>query len=149
MAAILQSLPAGSVTNATIADGSNVDADKLQQIYNKGSNFGLVIGGTPTDQEFIVHVVTAANGGTIREFHSTLNVSGSTSDIDFDLKVNGTTVLSAKVNHTNADADKLIKDGTISSAAVSQDDIISIECDQTTNTGAQGPFAWVVLEEDF
>lgn len=147
--AILESLPAGSVTNASIAAGSNVDADKLQQIYNKGTNFGHAIADTPTDEERMVHVVTAANGGTLRAFHATLNDTGTTSDIDFDLKVNGASVLSAAVNFTNADADKVVKDGTISSASVSQDDIISIECDQTTTTGAQGPFAWVVLEEDF
>jgi len=141
-------LPSGSVGNEQISSNSGdiLDADKLQHLYKPYTNFDLAIGSTPAAREEIVFVASTA--GTIRAFHCLLNDTGTTTDVNFDLKVNGSSVLSAAVNVTNADADKAVKDGTISSAALAVDNVVSIQLAVTSSTGAQGPFAWVEIEEN-
>ncbi len=136
---------AGSVTNAAVAAGTGIDYSKLDHLYKPRSNFGLAIGGTVATYEEMVFTASAA--GVIRAFHCTCNVGGTTGDSDFDLKVNGTTALSAVVNFDNADADKLIKDGTISSATLAADDIVSISVTRNSSHDGSGPFAWVEISE--
>lgn len=135
----------GSIRSEHLDMNNPIDADYLQHIYKPGTNFDLAIGGTPVAREEIVFVASTA--GVIRAFHCLLNDTGTSTDVDFDLKVNGTTALSGVVNITNADSDGLVKDGTISSAVLAADDIVSIELAVTSSTGAQGPFAWVEIEE--
>lgn len=138
-------LAAGEVTDAAIATTTTIDADKLQHAYKPFTNFDLAIGATPVAREEIVFVAQTA--GTIRNFHCLLNDTGTSTDVDFDLKVNGSSVLSAAVNVTHSDSDRAVKDGTINSASLSADDVVSIELAVTSSTGAQGPFAWAVIEE--
>jgi hypothetical protein len=139
------SLPTGSVSDTHVAANAGIDADKLEHNRFAGSNFDLAIGATPVAREEIVWV--AQNAGTIRGFHALLNVTGSTTDVDFDLKKNGTTVLSATINVINTDADRLVKDGTLSVTSFVADDVFSMELTVTTSTGAQGPFAFAYFDE--
>lgn len=139
------SLGSGIVGDEQVQASANIDADKLQHLYKPGTNFDTAIGGTPASREEIVFV--AGTSGTIRGFHALLNVSGTTTDIDFDLKVNGTSVLAAPVNITNAAADGAVQDGTVNTPSVSVDDIISIEMAVTSATGASGAFAWPEIQE--
>ena len=136
-------MPKNSVGSDAIV--ASLDADKLEHLYKPGTNFALAIGGTPASREEIVFVATTT--GVLRAFHCTLNDTGTTTDIDFDIKKNGTTMLSAVVNFVHGDADKLVKDGTLSVTAIAADDIISIELAVTSATGAQGPFAWAEIQE--
>lgn len=139
-------LPPGLIKDSVIATDAAIGTEKLKHIYKPGTNFNTAIGGTPATREEIVMIATSA--GTIKGFHALLNDTGTTTDIDFDLKVNGTTVLTGTINITQADADKLVKDGTVSSAAITIDDVISIAMTVTTSTGAQGAYAWVDIEEN-
>lgn len=139
-------LSAGEVTDDSINSSTKIDADKLQHLYKASTNFALAIGATPANYEEMVFVASTA--GTIRGFHATLNDTGTSTDIDFQCKKNGTTVLSGDVNFTHSDADGAVKDGTLSVTSFVADDIISIQCTVTSSTGAQGPFAWVELEEN-
>lgn len=134
-----------SINNEHINASTDIDADKLEHMYKAGTNFDLAIGATPVARHEIVFVASTA--GTIRGFHCLLNDTGTTTNVDFDLRVNGSTVLSAVVNVTNADSDRAVKDGTISSASLAVDDVVSINLAVTTSTGAQGPFAWVEIQE--
>ncbi len=138
----------GEITNdsfsTTAADA--LDCDKVQQFMNKGTNFGFVIGGTPTTREEIVHVATFA--GTFRGFHAMLNDTGTTTSIAFDLKKNGTTVLSGAVTITHGTSDRAVVDGTLSVPTFAADDVISIAMTVSASTAAQGPYAFVVLEEN-
>lgn len=138
-------LPSGVVGDEQVASNDPIDADKLQHLYKAYTNFDLPIGSTPAAREEIVFV--ASTTGTIRGFHCLLNDTGTSTDVDFDLKVNGSTVLSGVVNVTHSDSDRAVKDGTISSASLSVDDVVSISLATTSTTGAQGPFAWVEIEE--
>lgn len=137
----------GWLVNADVSSTAAITHDKVVHYHKPGSNFDLAIGATPVAREEIVYVCSAVGGATLQAFHALLNDTGTTSDVDFDLKVNGSSVLSAAVSVTNADADRAVKDGTISSSSLSQDDVVSISLAVTTSTGAQGPFAWVEISE--
>ena len=138
----------GSVKNRHISNtsGDELAASKLTFNHKPGTNFNTAIGGTPATREEIVFVCKAT-AGTIKGFHCLLNDTGTSTDIDFDLKVNGVSILSAVVNITNSDSDGAVSDGTISSASLSADDIVSISMAVTSSTGAQGAFAWAEIEE--
>lgn len=134
-----------SVKNDHIDPTTEIDSGKLKHIHRAKSNFALAIGGTPATYEEVVFI--AATAGTIKGFMVTLTDTGTSTDIDFDLKKNGTTVLSAVVNFTHSDGDGTVKDGTLSVTSFAADDVISIAMTVTSATGAQGPFAEALLEE--
>lgn len=136
----------GFLVDRHVSAATQLDADKLQHLYKPATNFDLPIGGTPATREEIVFVASTA--GIIRAFHCLLNADGSSTDIDFDLKVNGVSVLSAAVNITDATGDGVVQDGTISGAALVAGDIVSIAMTVTSATGATGPFAWAEIEEN-
>jgi hypothetical protein len=138
-------LPTGTVNDDAVASNAAIDADKMQHLYKPFTNFDLAIGGTVATREEIVFVADTV--GTIRGFHCTCNVGGTTGDSDFNLKVNGVSVLSAAVNFANGDADRLIKDGTISTPALAIDDVVSISVTRNSSHDGTGPFAWAVIQE--
>lgn len=139
-------LDAGSVEDQHISSSTKVDADKQQHLYRAWTNFDLAIGGTPVAREEIVHVVEVA--GTIRQFAALCNDTGTAASVTFDLKKNGTSVLSSVVTVTNATADRAVVDGTLSSTAVAVGDVLSIALAVSTSTGMQGPFAYCTIEEN-
>lgn len=139
-------LPAESVVNETVAAATKIDADKLQHLYKPGTSFGLAIGATPVAAERVVF--TASGAAKIRAFHALLCETGTDTDVDFDLLVNGVQVLSSVVTLTDADGDRAVSDGSLSSADLVAGDVVSIELAVTSTTGAQGPFAWVEIEEN-
>lgn len=140
-------LDSGSVTNEHVAGSTDIDSDKLQHLHKVGTNFDLAIGGTPAAREEIVYVCEAATA-TVRGFHALLNDTGTNTDVTFDLKKNGTTILSGAVQIVHGDADKSIHDGTISSPSLVAGDILSIQLAVSSSTGAQGPFAWAEVDEN-
>ena len=138
-------LPSGVVTNTDVASDADVGEDKLRHMYKCGSTFDLAIGATPVAREEIVFVADTVC--TVRGFHCLLNDTGTSTDVDFDLKKNGTTILSAVVNITHSAADRAVQNGTISGATLAAGDVISISLAVTSSTGAQGPFAWANIAE--
>jgi len=139
-------LDAGQITDQHIATSAAIDADKMQHTYSKGTNFGFVIGGTPTTREEIID--TARATGTIRGFHALLNVDGSSTSITFDLKKNGVSILTAVITITDSTGNRAVQDGTLSSTTLAADDVLSIAMTVSSSTGAQGPYAWVDIEEN-
>lgn len=138
-------IPSGIIVDADIGIAAKISVEKMRHLYLKGTNFQKDIAGTPTDLEEIVWI--ADNAGTIRAFNALLNVTGTVTDIDFDLKVNGNSILTVFTNVSNTDANGAVINGLIQIDAFATGDIISISMAITTFTGAQGPFAWVELEE--
>lgn len=135
----------GEIEDEHLSSSAAVDVDKQQHLHKPSSNFDLAIAATPVAREEIVFVASTA--GVLRGFHAILNDTGTTTDVDFDIKKNGTTMLSSTVNVTNADADKLVKDGTLSVTSFAADDVISFQLTVTTSTGAQGPYCWAEIQE--
>lgn len=140
-----QTYKPGSIANVDVSSTAAVAASKLQHRHKPGTNFGLDSDATPTAQTKLVFVASAAC--TINGFHCLLNDTGTSTDVDFDLLVNGVSALSAAVNIVHGDSDGEVKDGTLSTTTLAADDIVTIDLATTSTTGAQGPFAWVEIDE--
>lgn len=138
-------LPTGSVTDDAVASDAAIDCDKLQQVYKVGTNFDLAVGGTPATREETVFVASGA--GTIRGFHYTCTDTGTSTSIAWDLKKNGTTVLSGTGATTHGDTDRAVEDGALSVTTFSADDHFTIVMTVSSATGALGPFAWAEFVE--
>lgn len=139
-------LDSGSILNDAISSAAAIDADKMQHFYKPGTCFGFAIGATPTTREEIVFV--ASQAGTVRAFNCLLNDTGTSTSITFDLKKNGTTMLSAVETITHGDSDRSVQTPTLSVTTFAADDVISIAMAVSSSTGAQGPYAWIELEEN-
>lgn len=141
------SLQTGIIGNDQVKTNAAIEATKVEHMQKAGTNFATAIGGTPASREEIVFV--ASQACSLKAFHCLLNDTGTSTDIDFDLKKNGTTVLSSVVNITHSVTDGDVQDGTLAASPTSlvADDIISISMAVTSSTGAQGAFAWAEIEE--
>lgn len=137
----------GAITNEHVASSAAIDSDKLQHLHKAYTNFDLPIGSTPAAREEIVYVCEAA-AAVVRGFHALLNDTGTSTDVDFDLKKNGATMLSAVVTITHSESDRAVSDGTLASTALVAGDVLSIQLVVTSSTGAAGPYAWVEVDEN-
>lgn len=139
-------LPNNSITSDMIDGLTPVDTDKLEHIHYPMTNFDLPIGSVPVAREEIVWVQSVA--GTLRGFHCLLDDTGTSTNVDFDIKINGVTAMSGgAVNVTHADSDRQVKDGALTTPALAVDDVVSISIAVTSSTGAKGPFAWCVIDQ--
>ena len=125
---------------------ANFPASILTHRHKPSSHFGLEIDGTVAAYEEIVFV--ADHDCTIQSFHAKLNGANSTGGTaSFDLKKNGTTVLSSTVDITNSEGTN-VQDGTLSTTTLAQGDVLSMQLSITTGTDGTGPLAWAVVDED-
>ena len=136
----------GTIVDSYISNSTKIDADKMQHCYHRGTGFALAIGGTPSAREEIVFVATQA--GTVRSFNALCNDTGTSSSITFDLKKNGTTMLSSVITITNATTDKATQSATLSVTTFAAGDILSIALAVSSTTGMVGPYASVCVEEN-
>lgn len=139
-------IASGEITNEHIAGTALIDSDKLQHLHKVGTNFALAIGGTPAAREEIVYVCKAATA-TVRGFHCLLNVDGSSTSVTFDLKKNGSSILTGVVTITDSTGNGAVQDGTLANGALVAGDRLSIQLAVSSSTGAQGPYAWVEIDE--
>lgn len=121
-----------------------IGADKVQPLYQKFTNFGTKVGDTPATADMIVHVASSA--GTIRGFHALMAATGASTNLNFDLLVNGSSVLSALPTY-NTSGTNVVKDGTLSTVALAANDVVRAKITVTTSTGATGPCCWVNITE--
>lgn len=141
-------LPSGCVDDEAMSSVSGKETSLLKQrhLIRKEMRYGLAIGATPvTTTEMITRAKAAGN---LRNFTAMLNVAGSASSMTFDLKKNGTTVLSAPITITNATGNQTPVAGSFAgSVAYVAGDIFTTVLTVTTSTGAQGPYADVEFDE--
>jgi hypothetical protein len=133
----------GSIANADVIASAGIDYDKLDHFELVCCSFDQAIGATPTVREQIVF--TARSAGVLQSVHFGLNDTGTSTDIDFDINVNGTTAMSGGVqNITHATADRVHVAGTLTTTALVTGDVVSVEIQAvTSSTGAQGAFCVV------
>lgn len=141
-------LPSGCVDAEACSQVSGKEIPLLAQrnLIRKEMKFGVGIGTTPVTTTEMVTRAKAA--GNLRNFTAMLNVSGSSASMTFDLKKNGTTVLSAPITITNATGNQTSVSGSFSgSVAYVAGDIFTAVLTVSTSTGAQGPYADVEFDE--
>jgi hypothetical protein len=140
--------PVGSVVNGSIAAAAGIAATKLEHPIR--CTVAQESGTASTDQTLVVHSVYGATGTLIAFEVGCVTPPVGAAVVEVDLKVNGSSVLSAAVQLTSATAAYTPAAGTISSADLSDGDCIEIEIDETTGGGtqAEGVYANVVIHED-
>lgn len=136
-------LPPGSVTNREVSntDGLQLTQDKLWHFTKYTERFGLAIGATPTTQEVILFQADKA-GKLGDDISAALNDSGTSTNVTFDVKKNGTTVLSSAISVVHGTGDRTQVAGAFASAAAQAyaiGDVLSCAVTATSTTGAQGP----------
>ncbi len=138
----------GTITDADFSNDTskNLTGAKQRHVYRGWTNFDLAIAGTPVTREEIVFC--AKQAGTIRGFRCVLNDSGTSTSITFDLKKNGTTILTGVATIVHGTGDRIFVNGTLASDTFVADDVFSIAMTVSSSTGAQGPYAEAFFEEN-
>jgi hypothetical protein len=157
MARQFQMQPGGAIVLPTsCVDDEAADANrplgvsKTRHLLSRGTNFGQLIGDTPTTREMIVHRAKGAE--TLVNFLAVLEESGTSTNISYDLKKyndanpSGVSLLSSAVNIVHGTGDRIAVAGTINSPTLAAGDIVTILQTVTSATGASG--AWAEVEVD-
>lgn len=119
--------------------------DQTRHLHCKTTAFNFVIGDTPTTKEVIIHVAQGA--GVLRRYSVGCNDTGTSTSIAFELKKNGTTVLSSAKTITHSDADRSDNAATISVSSYVAGDVFSALMTVSSSTGATGGFATATFDE--
>ena len=140
--------PAGSIENVDISVSAAIAASKCQR--------GPVIRGHQSDtaaDETIIAFFCKGATATIKSFTvSNVTACAGSSKVDVDLKKNGTTVLSAAVELSVADAAFSESEGTISVPGMVDGDYLTVVIDATasgTDALAAGVSWQIELDEDY
>lgn len=134
----------GSIVNSDIAVGAAIETSKLTHQHVFTIDFNLDDADTPVTTDVTFYIPTGNT--TIKEVKAWLVDTGTSTDIDFDLHVNGLSVLVGAVNVTDADSDQTPTNATIASALVTGGNWLTAKMDVTTSTGALGPRMQIVVD---
>lgn len=139
--------PAGCVGDAGIS--GPVTASKLGSRLRK--TYAQESATTAAAESRVIHVATAA--GTVVGFSAGCVVANiGAAVVTFDLKKNGTTVLTGVITVDNGDAARAVVDGTLSGAAVAYvaDDVFEVVIAATAGGGTlgKGAFCQMLCDEN-
>jgi len=140
--------PAGEIENVDISASAAIAASKCQRSVTL-SGFQS---GTAADATIIVFFCKGATA-TIKSFTvSNLTANAGSSEVDVDLKKNGTSVLSAAITLDSTKAAYSETNGTISTTGMTEGQYLTVVIDATasgTDTVATGVFWQIELDEDY
>ena len=138
------SIATGSIVNSDIATGAGIETSKLVHQHVFSIDFNLDDADTPVTTEMTFYMPTGT--ATIKEVKAWLVDTGSSTNIDFDLEINGTSALTGVVNFTNSDTNQTSKSGTISTASVTATQYLTAVMTVTSATGALGGKMQVIVD---
>ena len=153
-----------------------IDTDDSGNVHILGSiraaGFTLASGGTPllasalghphakvisfsgiqSDDTRVIHVVKGATGTIVSFSAGAITACVGDASVDVDLYLNGVSVLSAAITLDNTDSDYDVTEGTLSTTAVTSDDVLSVVVTIDNGTYpagvARGLFAELRVNED-
>ena len=129
----------------TLSLGANIAASKLVAKRHIGTNFDLAIGSTVANREEVVFVATRAC--TVDNFFAKLATAATTGTTSFDLKKNGSTILTGTVDLTSSEGTTATA-GTLSgSPTLAAGDYLSIQLSNSSGDGLGG-YAYCEVSED-
>ena len=131
--------PAASVGDDQVSSASPISADKLKHQYLPTYSQPNT---TATTETRVIHVARAA--GTIEGFRAgSIAPCSGAATITFDLRKNGTTVLSSVITLDNANTARVIEAGTLSgSPTVVAGDVLEVVITATAGGGTLGTGAF-------
>lgn len=137
--------PEDAFGDREVSSGDPLGVTKARHAPLQWTDLGLGVGDTIVAEERIVHVANGAE--TIRGFRAMLNsaiTNGGTAS--FDLKKNGSSILSSTVDFSSSDSNRDVKTGTLSSTSLASGDVLSVESTVSTSPDGTGPFAVAELD---
>jgi len=141
------SYPPNSLTNNAVASDADLDAEKMQHFHQV--TYGQA-NAAAVDETRILHV--ARNAGVVEEF-----VAGSiakavgAATCTFDLKKNGTTILTGVVTLDSGNTNRVVEAGTlVADTTYVAGDVFEVVIDGTAGGGTlpTGVFCCVLFRED-
>ena len=139
-------LPNNSVRSTDLQTSGGSEPGIIKAQIPIRTDFGLERTDTPavdTDGKFLYHFHTA---GTMKYVAALLMESGTSTDVDFDIKVfndsnpSGITILSSMINVVHGSGDRTPVAGSLSITSFAANDVLYAFIDTvTSSTGAQGP----------
>lgn len=143
-------LPAGKIDNADIAAGAELDASKLVHytpvVWSQDGTAAAV-----TEQ--VVYCCQADDGATLKVVEvGCVTVPTGSATATVNVKKNGTTVLTSTVVIDSANSAYTPEAGTISTSAMSKDDVLTVTVTVSvtgTDTGATGLYVLLGVEEEY
>lgn len=137
--------PAASITNAAVSATAAIDATKLEHRHR----ITYAQPNTSAADETIV-IYNAKAAGTVNAFSAgSIAIAVGAATCTFDLKKNGTTILSAVITIDSGNTNYVAEAGTISSAAYVAGDTFTVVIDGTAGGGTlpTGVFCVAEFEE--
>lgn len=138
------SIATGSIVNSDIATGAGIETGKLVHQHIFVVDFNLDDADTPVTTEMTFYI--PAGNSTIKSVKAWLVDTGSTTDIDFDVEIDGTSALTGVVNLTNTDVNMTPTSGTIATASAAGGSYLTATMTVTSATGALGPKMQIVID---
>lgn len=141
-------VPSGTLTNAGVASNAAIAATKQQHQYVK--HISQESDTTSADATYVVHTVYGTSGTIVAFEAGSVTACTGNATIDVDLLVAGSSVLSAAITLDSGNSARVVEAGTISSASLSDGDVLEVSVDATVGTGSlgNGVFASLVIRED-
>ena len=138
------SITPGTIVNSDIATGAGIETSKMVHQHVFSIDFNLDDADTPVTTEMTFYLPSVAS--TIKEVKAWLVDTGSSTNIDFDVEINGTSALTGVVNFTNADTNQSAKSGTIATSSVTASQYLTAVMTVTSATGALGGKMQVIVD---
>lgn len=138
------SITPGTIVNSDIATGAGIETSKMVHQHVFSIDFNLDDADTPVTTEMTFYLPSVAS--TIKEVKAWLVDTGSSTNIDFDVEINGTSALTGVVNFTNSDTNQSAKSGTIATSSVTASQYLTAVMTVTSATGALGGKMQVIVD---
>lgn len=140
-------LPTNTVTDAMVNSSAAIAATKV--IHQHCKTVSQESATTAADATYTVHSVYAATATMVAFECSCVVANIGDSKVEFDLKKNGSSILSAVVELNSTHTARQIVAGALSSTALVDGDVLEVNINATIGTGTlgKGAFATVVLRE--
>jgi len=138
------SITPGTIVNSDIASGAGLETSKMNHQHVFSIDFNLDDADTPVTTEMTFYMPTGA--ATIKEVKAWLVDTGSSTNIDFDIEINGTSALTGVINFTNSDTNQTSKNGTIATSSVTATQYLTAVMTVTSATGALGGKMQVIID---
>lgn len=139
-------VPSGSFDNADIAEGADIDADKM--LHRLHPTYGQA-NSAAVDETKVIYVAQAAGTVLAVEAGSIAKAVGDAT-CTVDVKKNGTTILGGVITLDSGNTNRVVEAGTVSVTSYAAGDVFEVVIDGTIGTGTlpTGVFVTMQVEED-
>jgi hypothetical protein len=145
--ATTMTVPSASVGDGQVKANAAIATTKLQHLHKaKYEEEIATLATAGVNTLFVASGTATINSVT---FGCYAVPTGGDKTVVFDLKKNGTTILSATITFSSSDTDRVTKTGSLSSTSLVADDWLTVDISLTGTTGTQakGVYCHVQVDE--